>query len=84
MPEWLTIEVLDGEGPGVGVAPGALRRPRRGGRHERGPLYWEWHDTRWGVVLELVFADDDRLEDYRALPVVRAALMRRRPTPSTN
>jgi hypothetical protein len=24
--------------------------------------YWEWHDTRWGVVLEVVVDDDDRLE----------------------
>jgi hypothetical protein len=39
-----------------------------------GAAYWEWHTTNWGVVLELVFSDDDRLERYRQLPVVQAAL----------
>ncbi|MFL6095761.1 MAG: hypothetical protein ACJ71Y_09965, partial [Blastococcus sp.] len=39
-----------------------------------GVTFWDWHDTRWGVVLELVFEDDERLERYRGLPVIRAAL----------
>jgi hypothetical protein len=71
--EWLTIEVLDGEVPASG-----WRRAYEHGLVEaaitHGAQYWEWHDTRWGVVLELVFEDDDRLERFRELPVVRAAL----------
>jgi hypothetical protein len=73
VPEWLTIEVLDGE-----VPASEWRRAYENDLVEaaitNGAAYWEWHDTRWGVVLELVFDDDERLERYRALPVVRAAL----------
>jgi hypothetical protein len=73
VPEWLTIEVLDGE-----VPASEWRRAYEDVLVEAavtaGARYWEWHATRWGVVLELVFADDDPLERYRALPVVRAAL----------
>src|SRR3954449_12047065 len=73
MPEWLTIEVLDG------VVPASeWRRAYEDVLVEAaitvGAAYWEWHSTRWGVVLELVFDDDERLERYRSLPVVRAAL----------
>ena len=39
-----------------------------------GVTFWDWRDTRWGVVLGLAFEDDDRLELYRGLPVVRGAL----------
>ena len=73
MPEWLTIEVLDGESPAS-----EWRRAYENALVEAaitsGAGYWEWHTTRWGVVLELVFDEDERLERYRALPVVRAAL----------
>ena len=73
MPEWLTIEVLDGE-----VPASEWRRAYENVLVEsaitHGVTFWDWHDTRWGVVLELVFEDDDRLERYRLLPVVRAAL----------
>ena len=74
MPEWLTIEVLDG-----GVPASEWRRSYEDVLVEsaisQGAVYWEWHDTRWGVVLELAFRDDDdRWERYRVLPVIRAAL----------
>ncbi len=73
MAEWLTVEVLDGEVPASG-----WRRAYEHGLVEaaitHGAQYWEWHDTRWGVVLELLFDSDERLERFRSLPVVRAAL----------
>lgn len=71
--EWLTVEVLDG-----GEPASSWRRAYEDGLVEaavtQGALYWEWHDTRWGVVLEVVFDDDERLEHFRTLPAVRAAL----------
>ena len=73
MPEWLTIEVLDGE-----VPASQWRRAfesvlvESAITHEA--TYWDWHETPWGVVLEVAFEDDERLERYRGLPVVRAAL----------
>ena len=73
MPEWLTIEVFDGE-----VSASGWRL-----RHENalveaavtnGASFWDWHTTRWGVVLELAFDTDVSLDRFRALPVVQAAL----------
>ena len=73
MPEWLTFEVFDGEVPASG-----WRRAHEDDLVEaavtNGASFWDWHTTRWGVVLELAFADDDRLERFRDLPAVRAAL----------
>jgi hypothetical protein len=73
VPEWLTIEVFDGEVPASG-----WRRAHENDLVEsaitNGAAFWEWHTTRWGVVLELMFDTDERLERYRTLPVVRAAL----------
>jgi hypothetical protein len=73
MPEWLTIEVFDGEVPASG-----WRRAHENALIEaaltNGANSWDWHTTRWGVVLELVFDTDEWLERYRSLPVVRAAL----------
>jgi hypothetical protein len=73
VPEWLTIEVLDGEVP-ASVWQRAYDDVLVEAAITQGAAYWEWHATRWGVVLELVFDDDDRRERFRALPVVRAAL----------
>jgi hypothetical protein len=73
MPEWLTVEVFDGDVPASG-----WRRAYENALIEaaltNGASFWDWHTTRWGVVLELVFDSDERLERYRSLPVVRAAL----------
>ena len=73
MPEWLTVEVFDGDVPASG-----WRRAYDDALIEaaitNGASYWEWHLTPWGVVLELAFDSDEQLERYRALPVVRAAL----------
>lgn len=73
MPEWLTIEVFDGEVPASG-----WRRTHEHALVEaavtNGVSCWDWHTTRWGVVLELAFDTDESLERFRVLPAVRAAL----------
>ena len=74
MAEWLTIEVLDAE-----IAPASQWQHAHGNdlveaAVTHGALYWEWHETRWGVVLELAFPDDEVLQRYRDLPAVQAAL----------
>ena len=73
MPEWLTFEVFDGEVPASGWRA-AYENALIEAAVTHGASFWDWHTTRWGVVLELVFDDDERLERYRSLPVVRAAL----------
>jgi hypothetical protein len=73
VPEWLTIEVVDGEAPASGWRL-AHENALIEAAITHGASFWEWHLTRWGVVLELVFDSDERLERYRSLPVVRASL----------
>lgn len=71
--EWLTIEVFDAD-----AAAWAWRD-----RHAQdlvslalstGATYWEWHEHRYGVALELCFRDEDAREAFRGLPAMRAAL----------
>jgi hypothetical protein len=73
MPEWLAIEVFDAEFPAS-----SWRRTYEDFLIEaaltNGASAWEWHSTRWGVVLELCFGTDEQLERYRSLPAVRATL----------
>jgi hypothetical protein len=73
VPEWLAIEVSDAE-----IPASAWRRAYEDSLSEaaltHGVDTWEWHTTRWGVVLELGFDSDEHLERFRQLPAVRAAL----------
>jgi hypothetical protein len=73
MAEWLTIEVV-----GAGFPASRWRRAHEDALLEaalaHGVSTWEWHGLSWGVVLELLFDDDERLERYRRLPAVTAAL----------
>jgi hypothetical protein len=39
-----------------------------------GAVDWRFHRLRWGVVLELAFADEDAWERFRAHPAVVATL----------
>jgi hypothetical protein len=71
--EWLTVEVFDASFPAT-----QWRRAHEDGLIEaavtHGATAWDWHETRWGVVLELRFAADQDVDRFRALPVVLAAL----------
>jgi hypothetical protein len=71
--EWLTVEVFDADFPAT-----RWRRAHEDALIEaavtNGASTWEWHHTRWGVVLELLFGTEEQLDRYRSLPVVRAAL----------
>src|SRR5437763_16482326 len=73
MDHWLSIEVFDGElsasrwrlAYGDALTEAALTN---------GAEQWVWHEHRWGVVLEIEFATEERRDAFRALPVVTAAL----------
>ncbi|SEF27460.1 hypothetical protein SAMN05421837_103868 [Amycolatopsis pretoriensis] len=73
MDQWLTIEVFDGESTatlwrlahGDALTEAALTN---------GAEQWVWHEHRWGVVLEIEFASEERRDAFRGLPVVTAAL----------
>jgi hypothetical protein len=74
MAEWWSIEVFSGD-----------KLPASGWRYAyedelteaaitHGAMYYEWHDTEYGVIFEVLFRDDEQWETFRALPAVRAAL----------
>jgi hypothetical protein len=74
MAEWWSIEVFSGD-----------KLPASGWRYAyedelteaaitHGALYYEWFDTQYGVVFEVLFTSDTEWEAFRALPAVRAAL----------
>jgi hypothetical protein len=73
MAEWWTIEVFHGE----------FRASRWQDSYSsslleaaiaHGATDWSWIQHRYGVVLEVCFADDAQWEAFRQLPAVRAAL----------
>ncbi|MGH3280737.1 MAG: hypothetical protein ACRDNW_16590 [Trebonia sp.] len=74
MAEWWSIEVFSGD-----------KLPASGWRYAyeddlteaaitNGALYYEWHDTEYGVIFEILFPGDEQWEGFWALPAVRAAL----------
>lgn len=74
MAEWWSIEVFSGD-----------KLPASGWRYAyedelteaaitNGALYYEWHDTEYGVIFEVLFPGDREWEGFRELPAVRAAL----------
>ena len=73
MSEWLTIEVLDGDFPASQWRQ-AHSESLLEAAITNGTLDRVWHEHRWGVVLELEFADDERRDRFRSLATVRAAL----------
>jgi hypothetical protein len=73
MAEWLTIEVVDA-GSSAAAWRGAHENDLIEAAITHGVTTWEWHELRWGLVLELLFDDDERLDRYRRLAGVVAAL----------
>jgi hypothetical protein len=71
--EWWSIEVFNGrfsaarwkDAHGEALVEAALTN---------GAVDWAWHEHRWGVVLEVAFAEEWRWERLYALPAVQAAL----------
>ena len=74
MAEWWSIEVFSGD-----------KLPASGWRYAyedelteaaitHGALYYEWHDSEYGVIFEVLFPTDSEWEAFRGLPAVRAAL----------
>jgi len=73
MAEWWSIEVFHGEFSArrwqdtyaESLIEAALTH---------GATNWEWHEHRWGVVLEVEFGTDVEWETFHGLPAVQAAL----------
>lgn len=74
MDYWLTIEVLDDGGVSANAWRGAHSELLTEAAVTNGAKQWNWHKHRWGVVLEIEFADQETRDNFRMLPAVRAAL----------
>src|SRR6202167_2261627 len=74
MAEWWSIEVFSRERlSGSGWGHVHEDRPTQAAM-THGAMYYEWHDTEYGVIFEVLFREDADWEAFRALPAVRAAL----------
>jgi hypothetical protein len=74
MAEWWSIEVFHGEKEPATRWQETYEDSLTEAAVTNGALYWEWREFAYGVVFEVCFADDERWEAFRKLPVVTGAL----------
>jgi hypothetical protein len=74
MAEWWSIEVFSSDKLPASRWRYAYEDELTEAVITHGALYYEWHDTQYGVILEALFSDDGEFREFCALPAVRAAL----------
>jgi len=74
MAEWWSIEVFSSDKLPASSWRYAYEDELTEAVITHGAVYYEWHDTQYGVVLEALLPSDREWEAFRALPAVRAAL----------
>jgi hypothetical protein len=74
VPEWFSIEVIDGHHHAASQWADAHGDGLVWAAQAHGATDWDWHRHTWGVVLEIELADEAAWESYLADPSVRAAL----------
>src|ERR1700743_3729890 len=74
MAEWWSIEVFSGDKLPASGWLYAYEDELTEAAITNGALYYEWHDSEYGVIFEVLFPGDSEWESFRALPAVRAAL----------
>ncbi|HEY6497683.1 MAG TPA: hypothetical protein VIZ43_30755 [Trebonia sp.] len=74
MAEWWSIEVFSGDKLPASAWRYAYEDELTEAAITHGALYYEWHDSEYGVIFEILFPGDAEFEGFRALPAVRAAL----------
>ncbi|MGI8794460.1 MAG: hypothetical protein ACR2H3_15020 [Acidimicrobiales bacterium] len=70
---WMSLEVFNGDSSATSWADSWGDALIEAGMQE-GLIDWEWHHTRWGLILELAFPEEAAWDRFRALPAVNAAL----------
>lgn len=74
MAEWWSIEVFSGDKLPASAWRYAYEDELTEAAITNGALYYEWHDTEYGVIFEVLFHDDVEWDMFRLRPVVQAAL----------
>ena len=74
MAEWWSIEVFDASQQTAWQWRDAYQDTLTEAAITNGASHWEWHDTKQGVVFEVLFETDEQWEAFKDLPAVRAAL----------
>ncbi len=74
MAQWWSIEVFSSDKLPAASWRYAYEDELTEAAITNGALYYEWHDTGYGVIFEVLFRDDDAWDGFRWLPAVRAAL----------
>ncbi len=74
MAEWFSIEVFSGDKLPASAWRYSYEDALTEAAASSGAVYWDWHDSAYGVVFEVCFAADDQWAAFRALPTVVAAL----------
>jgi hypothetical protein len=74
MAEWWSIEVFSGEKMPASAWRYAHEDELTEAAITHGALYYEWYDSEYGVIFEVLFPTDALWEAFRALPAVSSAL----------
>jgi hypothetical protein len=74
MAEWFSVEVFSGDKLPASAWRYSYEDTLTEAAVTSGALYWDWRDSEYGVVFEILFATDEQWEAFRALPAVRGAL----------
>ncbi|HTU76330.1 MAG TPA: hypothetical protein VMG38_22665 [Trebonia sp.] len=74
MAEWWSIEVFSGDKLPASAWRLAYEDALTEAAVTNGALYWDWHDSQYGVVFEVCFASDEQWSAFRALTSVKSAL----------
>jgi hypothetical protein len=74
MAEWWTVEVFSGEKVPASAWRYSYEDVLTEAAVTHGALYWDWHDSQYGVVFEVCFATDAQWAAFRALATVKGAL----------
>lgn len=73
MAEWWSVEVFHGEFR-ASQWQQSYSQSLIESAISHGALDWSWTEHPYGVVFEVLFAEDEQWESFRNLPAVRAAL----------
>ena len=74
MAEWWSIEVFSSDKLPASAWRYAYEDELTEAAITNGALYYEWHDSQYGVIFEVLFPGDEQWESFRSLAGVRAAL----------